>query len=97
MVLPGTSWAETEGTYTSSTGHVQLAKRAMIPQAQARPASEVVFGLALALGLEQEREISPHILFAEMAAEVAAYRGLAWGGLTNGGPLPIRRGVPGVG
>jgi predicted molibdopterin-dependent oxidoreductase YjgC len=97
MVLPAASWAETEGTYTSSTGHIQLAKRALAPQAQARPAWEVVFGLALALGLEQERQVSPHILFAEMAAEVAAYRGLVWGGLTDGGPLPIRLEVPGVG
>ena len=97
MVLPAASWAETEGTYTSSTGHVQLANRALSPQAQARPAWEVVFGLALALGLEQERAISPHTIFAEMAAEVAAYRGLAWGRLTGGGPLPIRREVPGVG
>ncbi len=97
MVLPAASWAETEGTSTSSTGHIQLARRAMAPKAQARPAWEVVFALALALGLEQERKVSPHILFAEMAAEVAAYRGLTWGGLMAGSPLAIRREVPGVG
>jgi NADH-quinone oxidoreductase subunit G len=97
MVLPAASWAETEGTYTSSTGHLQLAKKAVAPRAQARPAWEVVSGLALALGLEQEREVSAHILFAEMAAEVAAYRGLAWSRLKDGDPAEIRREVPGVG
>jgi NADH-quinone oxidoreductase subunit G len=97
MVLPAASWAETDGTYTSSTGHVQLARRAMPPRAQARPVWDVVFELALALALEQERQVSPRILFAEMAAETAAYAGLTWGGLVSGGPLPVHREVTGVG
>jgi NADH-quinone oxidoreductase subunit G len=97
MVLPATSWAETEGTYTSSTGHVQLVQRALAPAAQARPAWEVVFRLALALGLEQERIMSPHILFAEMAAEVSAFAGMTWGGLLAGGQPAIGREVTGVG
>ncbi len=46
LVLPSASWAETEGTVTSSTGHVQLSKRAMAPRAQARPAWEVVYGVS---------------------------------------------------
>jgi NADH-quinone oxidoreductase subunit G len=97
MVLPAASWAETEGTYTSSTGHVQLAKRAMSPKAQARPVWDVVFELALALSLEQARKVSPRILFAEMAAETAAYAGLTWGRLISGGALPVHPEVTGVG
>ena len=97
MVLPAASWAETEGTYTSTTGHVQLARRALAPAGQARPAWEIVFGLALALGLEQERTVSPHILFAEMAAEVAAFSGMTWGELTSGDPPAIHREVSDVG
>jgi len=93
MVLPAASWAETEGTCTSSTGHVQLVKRALAPSGQARPVWEIVFGLALALGLEQERAISPHILFAEMAAEVAAFSRMTWGELVSAKPLAIRREV----
>jgi NADH-quinone oxidoreductase subunit G len=97
LVLPSASWAETEGTVTSSTGHVQLSKMAVPPRAQARPAWEVVYGVSLALGLEQQRIISPHILFAEMAAEVAAFSGMTWGELQAGGPAAIRREVTGVG
>jgi NADH dehydrogenase/NADH:ubiquinone oxidoreductase subunit G len=97
MVLPVASWAETEGTCTSSTGHVQLAKRSLTPAAQARPAWDIIFRLALELGLEQERNMSPHILFAEMAAEVAAFSGMSWGELVSGKPLAIRREVTGVG
>jgi hypothetical protein len=41
--------------------------------------------------------VSPHILFAEMAAEVNAYKGLTWGALADGSPLAIRREVTGVG
>ena len=97
LVLPSASWAETEGTTTSSTGHVQLPKRAMPPRAQARPTWEVIYRLALTLGLEQERVMSPHILFAEMAAEVDAYSGITWGHLVAEGQAAIRREVTGVG
>jgi NADH dehydrogenase/NADH:ubiquinone oxidoreductase subunit G len=81
MVLPLASWVETEGTYTSSTGRVQLARRAFSPRGQARPPWEVVYRLAVELGIEQERGISPRVLFAEMAAEVAAFSGMTWGRL----------------
>jgi len=97
VVLPAASWAETEGTCTSSTGHVQLAKRSLTPAAQARPAWDIIFRLALELDLEQERNMSPHILFAEMAAEVAAFSGMSWGELVSGNPLAVRREVTDVG
>ena len=96
LVLPAASWAETEGTYTTSEGHVQLARRALTPKAQARTAWEAVFALALELDLEQDRCVSPRVLFAEMAAEVAAYSGMTWGRLESGGPLSTHGEVDGV-
>ena len=84
LVLPATSWAETEGTYTSSIGRlqmVQLARQALSPRGLARPAWEAVYRLAVHLGIEQERDVSPRILFAEMAAEIAAYQGMTYGRL----------------
>ena len=84
LVLPATSWAETEGTYTSSIGRlqmVQLARQALSPRGSARPAWEAVYRLAVHLGIEQERDVSPRILFAEMAAEIAAYQGMTYGRL----------------
>jgi predicted molibdopterin-dependent oxidoreductase YjgC len=96
VLLPATSWAETEGTYTSSSNHVQLARQAVAPAAQARPAWEVLYRLALELGLEQEREVTPRVLFSEMAAEISAYSGMTWGRLLSGAPLAAHREVPGV-
>ena len=97
LILPTTSWAEEEGSYTSSTGKTQFARSALEPAGQARPPWQVVFRIALQLELEQERFVSPHILFAEMAAEVAAYRGLTWGSLTHGFADPAAGEVPSVG
>ena len=97
LVLPLASWAETEGTYTSSTGRVQLARRALPPRGQARTAWEVVYRLALELGIEQERSISARILFAEMAAEVAAFSGMTWGRLEGDPGMPVHVEVRGVG
>jgi NADH-quinone oxidoreductase subunit G len=97
IVLPAASWAETEGTYTSSTGRVQLARAALAPGGQARPVWEVVYRLALELGLEQERSVSPRILFAEMAAEVAAFSGMTWRRLLAEPGMPVHEEVQGVG
>lgn len=84
IVLPATSWAENEGSYTSSTGCVQFARAALQPEGQARAAWQVVYRIALHLGLEQDRFVSPHILFAEMATEIAAFRGMTWAALASG-------------
>jgi NADH-quinone oxidoreductase subunit G len=97
VVLPGASWAETEGTYTSSEGIVQHACRALPPAGQAQPAWQVVYSLALHLGHEQERHISPRVLFAEMAAETAAFAGMTYGRLMNEPGMPIHGEIDGVG
>ncbi len=78
LVLPTTSWAEGEGSYTSSTGRTQFTRAALPPAGQSLPPWQVVYRIALHLGIEQKRHLSPHILFAEMAAEIEAYRGLTW-------------------
>jgi NADH-quinone oxidoreductase subunit G len=97
IILPLASWAETEGTYSSSTGRVQLARRAFPTTAQARQAWEVVYRLALELGIEQERSVTPRILFAEMAAEIAAFSGMTWRRLLAEPGMPVHEEVLGVG
>jgi NADH-quinone oxidoreductase subunit G len=96
LVLPAASWAESEGTYTSSTGRVQLARRALPAAAGAREPWELVYRLAVALGIEQKRTMSPRVLFAEMAAETAAFSGMTWGRLLAGASLPVHQEVSGV-
>jgi len=97
LVLPLASWAETEGTYTSSTGNVQLARRALAPVGQARPSWEIMHRLAIHLGQEQERNVSPRILFAEMAAEISAFAGMTYGRLMTEPGMPVHEEVIGVG
>jgi predicted molibdopterin-dependent oxidoreductase YjgC len=97
IVMPLASWAETDGTYTSSTGRVQLAHNALSPVGQARRAWEIVYRLAIELGIEQERALTTRILFAEMAAEVAAFSGVTWGRLLAEPGMPVHEEVLGVG
>ena len=97
LVLPLASWAETEGTYTSSTGIVQLARRALPPAGQARPPWEVLHNLARHLGHEQQRIMSPRVLFAEMAAEVGAFAGMTFGRLMTEAGMPVHGEARGVG
>jgi len=97
IVLPVASWLESEGTFTSSTGRVQLARRAFTPKVQARPAWEVVHRLAVALDIEQQRGISPRVYFTEMAAEVGAFSGMTWGRLATEPGIPVHDEVHRVG
>jgi NADH-quinone oxidoreductase subunit G len=97
IAMPLASWAETDGTFTSSTGRVQLAHCALPPVGQARRAWEFVYRLALELGIEQERAVTTRILFAEMAAEVAAFSGMTWGRLMAEPGMPVHEEVLGVG
>jgi NADH-quinone oxidoreductase subunit G len=93
IVLPLASWAETEGTYTSSTGRVQFAARALPPRGQARPAWSVVNHLAFELGEAEEPETSPRALFTEMAASMPAFAGMTWRRLATEGSMPIHEEV----
>jgi NADH dehydrogenase/NADH:ubiquinone oxidoreductase subunit G len=97
LVFPLASWAETEGTYTSSTGIVQLARRALAPVGQARPAWEIMHRLAVHLGQERKRAVSPRLLFAEMAEDISAFSGMTYGRLLTEPGMPVHVEVPGVG
>jgi NADH-quinone oxidoreductase subunit G len=68
LVLPLASWVETEGTYTSSTGRVQLARRALPPAAQALPPWQILHGLAAALDVEAGATVEA--LFREFCSAV---------------------------
>jgi len=97
LVLPLASWAENEGTYTSSTGIVQLVRRALAPVGQARPAWEIMNRLAVQLGQEEKSDVSPRTLFAEMAAEISAFSGMTYGRLMTEPGMPVHEEVAGVG
>jgi NADH-quinone oxidoreductase subunit G len=50
VALPACTWAEGEGTYVNSKGLAQRSERAISPRGASRPASEIVFKVATALG-----------------------------------------------
>jgi NADH-quinone oxidoreductase subunit G len=78
LLLPMASWAETEGTYTSSTGRVQLARRAFYPKGQVLPAWDILYRIGVAAGVYEERTVSPSWLFERLAAAVGAFRGMTY-------------------
>jgi NADH-quinone oxidoreductase subunit G len=97
LVLPAASWVETEGTYTSSTGRVQLVRRGIFPKVQARPAWDILFRLAVELEIEAERTTSPRAIFEELAANVEAFRDIGHRRLESEPGVPVLEEVPDVG
>jgi NADH dehydrogenase/NADH:ubiquinone oxidoreductase subunit G len=89
IVLPLASWVETEGTYTSSTGRVQLVRRAFPPAAQAQPAWWILHEVGLALGVASLPEPRPARLLERLADEVAAFEGVTTRGLAHGPGLAV--------
>jgi NADH dehydrogenase/NADH:ubiquinone oxidoreductase subunit G len=79
LVLPRASWIETEGTYTSSTGRVQLAHRGFAPGGQARPVYEIISLLGQRYGLgEAEEAVTPRTIFERLVGEIPAFAGVTY-------------------
>lgn len=62
VVLPTTSFVESNGTFTSSTRHVQLVKRAMAPKGNTKPDWQITQELAERLGYEWGYETPSEIM-----------------------------------
>ncbi len=77
LVLPAASFAEKEGSFTSTERRVQWVEPALNPPGEARPDLEILFGLAEKLGLGLSLGAAEDVL-AEISAAVPAY-----GGITN--------------
>jgi NADH-quinone oxidoreductase subunit G len=78
LLLPVASWAETEGTYTSSTGRVQLARRGFVPRGQVLPMWQILFRLGVAAGVYEEGAVSPRSIFERLAKAVGAFEGMTY-------------------
>ena len=97
LLLPTASWIESEGTYTSSTGRVQLAERGLYPRDGARAQWEVLALLGAALGAGTDPASTPRALFESMAAEVPAFAGMTFRRLSVEPGIPVLEEVPNVG
>ncbi|MCP4897676.1 MAG: molybdopterin-dependent oxidoreductase, partial [bacterium] len=96
-LIPQTSWIETEGTYTSSTGRVQLAKRGLYPAQMAKPPWEIFSLLTRAVDSEFEIASSPRDVFLQLAAEVPVFAGMTYGRLAFEPGIQVLEEVPNVG
>jgi NADH-quinone oxidoreductase subunit G len=77
VVLPATHFGEKEGTYTNRRGRVQQLNAAIVPPAGALQDWEIFSRLLAAAG-ERSLFASPAEIFAALARDIPAYRGLGY-------------------
>ncbi len=97
LLLPAASWVETEGTYTSSTGRVQLARAGLPPAGMVKPSWEILSLLAVRAGVSDSAAIRARTVFEELAGEVPAFAGMTWKRLQVEPGIPTLEEVPHVG
>ena len=78
VVLPASSYAEQDGTFTNNDGLVQRVRQSIAPLHQSRPDWVIVAQLAKELGLDFGYEWSSSAVFREIAEKVPAYAGLRY-------------------
>jgi formate dehydrogenase major subunit len=86
VVLPAASFAEKDGTFTSTERRVQRVRRAIPPPGEARPDWQILEALAARLGRPMGF-VSPQGIFAEMAALTPIYAGMTYARLDECGGL----------
>ncbi|MFN0121710.1 MAG: molybdopterin-dependent oxidoreductase [Blastocatellia bacterium] len=93
VVLPTTSFAETQGTQTNNAGQVQLTRRAIPPVGQARPDWMIVNSLAKLMGRDFAFQSAVKNVFKEISEKVAGYDGLTHNQLFNEGAAQVKEGA----
>ncbi len=73
VVLPASSYAEKDGTFTNSEGHVQQVRRAIDPVGDSRPDWEILSALSSLMGYPLEYGDAREI-FKEIRSTIPGYR-----------------------
>jgi formate dehydrogenase (NADP+) alpha subunit len=76
VVLPASSFAEKEGTFSNTERRVQRVRRAIPPVGESRPDWEIMAGLLQRFGVPGVYS-SPSAIFDEMAALAPIFRGMS--------------------
>jgi len=84
VVLPGASFAEKDGTFTSTERRVQRVRRAVAPVGRSRPDWEILADLLGRLG-RPERYASAEEVFDEMRRLTPTHAGISYARLESGG------------
>jgi predicted molibdopterin-dependent oxidoreductase YjgC len=87
VILPGTSFAEKEGTFTSMEGRVQRVRRAISPVGHSRPDWEILSELSTRMGYPMNYQ-SPAQVMEEISSIVPSYAAMTYPQLERNG---IRR------
>ncbi len=91
VVLPSASFAEKEGTFTSTEGRVQRIVGSIQPLQGTAPDAAILLELAARLGAEVKTR-NPQGLFEEISRVSTLYAGLSYAGLSGEGLLrPLTR------
>jgi len=85
VILPGASFAEKDGTFTSTERRVQRVRRAIEPVGEARPEWQVFGELAGHMGYNGMRWESSEQVFDEIARVTPIYGGISYARLEKGG------------
>jgi predicted molibdopterin-dependent oxidoreductase YjgC len=78
VVLPASSYAEQDGTFTNNDGLVQRVRQSIPPLHQSKPDWMIVAQLAKELGMDFEYEMSATAVFREIAETVQPYAGMRY-------------------
>ena len=98
VVLPATSWAETDGHFTNTERRIQRVRKAVEPPGEARPDWWIISHLGARMGLAGFDYDSPVPIFNELCELAPIYHGIDWELADSGEyqwPIPYR-GHPGT-
>lgn len=87
VVLPGASFAEKEGTFTSAERRVQKFQKGIRPQSQAKPDWQIISMLGMWMDCENFNYDSSQKISTEIFSLVPSYVGLDFKKLGNSGAL----------
>jgi formate dehydrogenase alpha subunit len=78
VILPATSYAEKDGTFTSTERRVQRVRKAIEPVGQSRPDWQILCDVALRAGYNGMQYDSPAQIMDEIAAVTPIYGGISF-------------------
>lgn len=78
IVLPGVSFAEKEGTFTSTDRRVQRVRRAIDPLGEAKPDHEIICKIAKRMGSNDFEYNSEEEIFEEITRLTPIYQGITY-------------------
>ena len=94
VVLPASSFAEVDGTFTNNTGFVQRVRKAIEPLHQSKPDWVITSLIARSMGVDFGFNFAASAVFRAIADAVPAYEGLRYPALKDeSNPIQVKHAV----